>query len=211
MDAYECLITRKSFRRFKPDTVSEEQIRMILEAGLSSPSSKNVQPWYLLADTSDRKDLVAQAMEEHEEPSCWNPTHPRKGLLYGIKNTRLESARGMREAPLAIQVFSDHPFSGGIDLIVAHSYDPEHRKQLISYGIEIASLAACAENILLAAHSLGLGAFWNMDPIGISSKIKEIYNQPNRDYFTTISIGFPAEESRTKKRKPKFEILQNID
>lgn len=207
MDAYECLTTRRSIRKFRAEPVPEEYVLKIIEAGIRAPSSKNVQPWYLIADTSYRKDLVARAMEEHEEPSCWNPTHPTKGLLYGTRNTRLESARGMREAPLAIQVFSDHPFSGGIDLIAEHSHDLDHRRQIVSYGVELASLAACVENMLLAAHALGLGGLWNMDPLGISEKIKQIYNQPERDYFTTVSIGFPNEYPKFKKRKEKYEII----
>jgi len=208
MEAYEGLMTRRSVRSFEATPLPREDVERIIAAGLQAPSSKHSQPWYLVADTTERKNLVAKAMEDHEDPSCWNPTHPTKGLLFGTKNTRLESARAIREAPLVVQIFSDYPFSGGIDLISAHSNDPEHRRQLVSYGIEIASLAACTQNLLLAAHSLGYGALWNMDPIGISARIKEIYGQPTRDYFTSVCVGIPRGPIPNKGRKQKFEILE---
>ncbi|MFH1376740.1 MAG: nitroreductase family protein [Candidatus Woesearchaeota archaeon] len=209
MDAYECLVTRRSIRRFTNEPIPIEYIEKILYAGIHAPSSKHIQPWYIIADTTNRKNLVASAMEEHEDPSDWNPLHPTKGLFNGTNNSRLISSSGMREAPLAIQVFSDHPFSGGIDLISELHANQEHRRHIVSYSVEIASLSACVENMLLASHSFGLGGFWCIDPTCISETIKKIYNQPDRDYFTTVCIGFPNEDPKPKKRKKKFEILSS--
>jgi len=39
------IINRRTIRRFKPDTVDEEKLQMILKAGRWAPSFSNLQPW----------------------------------------------------------------------------------------------------------------------------------------------------------------------
>jgi len=63
--------------------------------------------------------------------------------------------------------------------------------------------SAATQNILLAAHSLGLGAVW----IGIHPRedrincLKEIFKLPESIHpFSIISIGYPAEKKMIPKR-----------
>jgi nitroreductase len=46
--------SRRTIRRFKPDPVDEEKIKMILEAGRWAPSFSNLQPWKFIV-TKDQK------------------------------------------------------------------------------------------------------------------------------------------------------------
>jgi len=65
--------------------------------------------------------------------------------------------------------------------------------------------AIATQNMLLAAHALGLGACW----IGSynEERVKEILSIPkNKRLLSIISIGFPA-ESPTKTRKELREIM----
>ncbi len=43
MDAIECLMTRRSIRKYKPDQVDEETLKKILNAGMMAPSAMNKQ------------------------------------------------------------------------------------------------------------------------------------------------------------------------
>jgi nitroreductase len=45
MDFYEVIKKRRSIRAYKPDPISDEVLRRILEAGRLAPSAKNIQPW----------------------------------------------------------------------------------------------------------------------------------------------------------------------
>src|ERR1700722_4160145 len=47
-DLFEIIRTTRSMRRLKPDTVPDELIRKILEAGVSAPSGGNMQRWRFL-------------------------------------------------------------------------------------------------------------------------------------------------------------------
>ena len=45
MDLLEIMRTRRSIRSYKNESVSEENITKILEAGLLSASGKAIRPW----------------------------------------------------------------------------------------------------------------------------------------------------------------------
>lgn len=69
--------------------------------------------------------------------------------------------------------------------------------------------AAATQNMLLAAHSLGLGAVW----IGIYPRqnridaMKEIFNLPdNIQAFSIVAVGYPAENKETPDRFKKERI-----
>ena len=53
---YELLLNRRSIRKYTDQKVDEETIKKILEAGLSAPSAKNLQPWHFIVVT-DREAL----------------------------------------------------------------------------------------------------------------------------------------------------------
>jgi len=48
MNTLEAIFTRRSVREFKPDPVSEEDVRDLLKAGMHAPSAKNEQPWHFV-------------------------------------------------------------------------------------------------------------------------------------------------------------------
>lgn len=69
--------------------------------------------------------------------------------------------------------------------------------------------AAATQNILLAAHSLGLGACW----IGIHPReerikcLNELFHLPEHiQAFSLISLGYPAEEKKTPERFQRDRI-----
>ena len=51
MNVYECLKTRLTVRRFKPDPVPADVVTRIVEAARWAPSSRNQQPWHLVVVT----------------------------------------------------------------------------------------------------------------------------------------------------------------
>ncbi len=73
--------------------------------------------------------------------------------------------------------------------------------------------AAATENILLAAHGLGLGACW----IGIHPReeriklLREIFELPSHIHpFALVSYGFPAEEKSMPERFDKKKIHRDV-
>jgi nitroreductase len=54
MDCIETILTRRSIRKYKSETISDTVIRNILEAGRLAPTATNVQPWHFIV-AKDRK------------------------------------------------------------------------------------------------------------------------------------------------------------
>ncbi len=54
MDAIEAILSRRSIRRYTPQPVSEETVKLLLEAAMSAPSAGNEQPWHFIVITDRR-------------------------------------------------------------------------------------------------------------------------------------------------------------
>ena len=57
----DCILNRRSVRKFTPDPISENDLQMLLKAGMAAPSAGNKQPWefIVIRDEQRRKDLAA--------------------------------------------------------------------------------------------------------------------------------------------------------
>lgn len=53
---HDLLINRRSIRKYSAEPVDPEQVKMIIEAALMSPSSKSVRPWQFIV-TEDKEIL----------------------------------------------------------------------------------------------------------------------------------------------------------
>lgn len=55
--------SRRSIRKYKPDTVAKELIDIIVNAARLAPSAKNRQPWKYIAYISAEKNKLLEIME----------------------------------------------------------------------------------------------------------------------------------------------------
>lgn len=74
---------------------------------------------------------------------------------------------------------------------------------------DIQAIGACAQNILLAAHSLGLGACW-LGRVRDPQVEKIIGAKGNEELMMLIVLGYPRERPAPKERKPLEEIVRRI-
>ncbi|NPV55667.1 MAG: nitroreductase family protein [Anaerolineae bacterium] len=115
MDAYQCILTRRSIRNYRDVTVEKRLIDQLLRAGMHAPSARNTRPWHFVV------------IQDHAALARLAEIHP--------------SGKMLKEAALAIAVCAD-----------------EQRQPMEGY--QALDCAATTQNILLAAHALGLGAVW---------------------------------------------------
>lgn len=55
MNVNEALISRRSVRRFLPDSVTKEKIDNILKGAAFAPSGHNIQPWHVYVVEGQKK------------------------------------------------------------------------------------------------------------------------------------------------------------
>jgi coenzyme F420-0:L-glutamate ligase/coenzyme F420-1:gamma-L-glutamate ligase len=71
-------------------------------------------------------------------------------------------------------------------------------------------VAAAAENMLLAAHAIGLGACWRGAPIFCAPAIRRALGlPPNLEPQILLELGYPAEKPERKTLKPKDAVLRD--
>jgi nitroreductase len=63
MDALDVIFTRRSIRQYTDEPVTEEQVKILLEAGMNAPSANNRQPWHFIV--VDAREQLNAIMEVH--------------------------------------------------------------------------------------------------------------------------------------------------
>lgn len=64
MDVFEAIFNRRSIRKYTSDTVSDEQLEKIIEAGMYAPSAVNTKPWHFIIFRNKR--TIESIIEVHQ-------------------------------------------------------------------------------------------------------------------------------------------------
>ena len=76
MDAVECIKTRMSIRKFKPEPVPKKVLLNIIDAAKRSPSYKNTQPWEVAIVSGAKKSSLRKAKK---------PLPTYRSLYHGLR------------------------------------------------------------------------------------------------------------------------------
>ncbi|MDR1488063.1 MAG: nitroreductase family protein [Deltaproteobacteria bacterium] len=149
------ILERRSVRSFKPDPVAQEEMELIIEAGLWAPSAINLQPTHIMVVVGQEK--IAALNSQVKSASQEAPFDRYRSVVSNPKYSI-----NFNSAPLFFVVGTDR----------------EKSPCLVEDG------TCVLLNILLAAHSLGLGGCW-------INQLGAISEEPSfRAYLT--SLGFPT-------------------
>lgn len=75
---------------------------------------------------------------------------------------------------------------------------------------DIQAAGASCQNMLLACHSLGLGAVWNGEILNRREEAEKVLDTPeNLELMAVLCIGHPKEKERKSERKPLTEIVHH--
>jgi nitroreductase len=206
-DIIDVITSRKSIRRYRLDPIPDEMIDKILEAARWAPTGENYQPWRLIVirdpETRNRIGDLAK-LGSGARMTAWYCLGEMQKRFEAIKDPENRSrvlkfmysgevSEFAKQAPLVIAVIGSL-MEGSVDV----PYD----------------LSACIENMLLEAHSLGLGACWVHGPVASTrdaKKFKEILGIPTGmgEYkvIAYVAFGFPAEDRKHPRPKKSLEEI----
>jgi len=189
MDVFEAMRERRSCRSFKPDPVETEKVDRILEAGTWAPSPLNAQPWEFIVITSP--EVRGRVYEESERCRAWALEKSGWGWLekYAVDF--------VRQAPLLISVVGD-PKKTGVDSI--------QEEGNVAYQH---ACAAAIQNMLLAAHALGLGGLW-LTLFDRNNLRKILGVPPERMPVGVLCLGTPEKPARPVPRKDFSEKTRRL-
>jgi len=184
------LAERRSIRRYLPEPVPPDLIDKLLTAACWAPSAHNRQPWRFAVITSeDSKYRLARAMGDKLRIDLNADGLPAEIIE---KDVARSYAR-ITNAPLLILLC--------LSMRHMDSYPDETRRQR-EWIMAVQSTAMAGQNLLLAAHAVGLAACWMCAPLFCPEVVSRTLDLPlNWQPQALITIGYPA-ESKQKSRLP---------
>lgn len=73
------------------------------------------------------------------------------------------------------------------------------------------AVGACIENMLLAAHGLGLGAVWLGEILKRAGDVRSLLGvDPGMDLMAVVALGHPVRRKRTAQRKDTGDLVLKI-
>lgn len=184
MDARECLLTRRSIRKYKPDPLSDELLNEILGPALAAPSAINLQHWHFVVVRTPQalvglKSIMVDVVER------FNPVlkerfakHPE--TIAETQNFLL----ALGNAPVCVLAFfakEDYPDRDGA----------------------MQSVSASIENLLLSAWEKGVGSCWISAPqrMGLGEEIRKRFAPDKGEFVAAVTLGWPEQELQMPPRR----------
>lgn len=188
----ENILTRRSIRSFEERQIPAESLDQILLAGTYAPSGRSLQTWKFTAVQNPQVLVcINAALREALRAVTIGPdTHPYVAHL---------KAKAERE---------DSEFLFHTPTYVIVSNDRENVNAL-------ADSAVAMQNMMLAAHSFGIGSCWLNHLPGLThhpvirSMMKELDIPNCHDIYGTLALGWPKNPSPAAgPRKDAIHIIR---
>ena len=185
----EVVVKRRSVRKFEKDTIPEESLRRVLEAGRFAPSAGNCQPWrFLVVTNPEIKARIANNCTNFSKEH-WKRFSPAQARYLAARGGSWDKSY-MKDVPILIVVFYELPKNMSAKLVLG-------------------SVWMAVENILLAATDEGLGScvytFLNKNE---ANKLKRILNTSQKDRVACmVQLGHTKIEPIPPCRKQLSEIV----
>lgn len=178
MEVFEAIHSRHSQDKVKPDPLPREMIEKLLDAAVQAPNHYKVRPWRFVVLTGEGRDKLGNVMAAAQQER--HPEFPQDAF----DKTRLLPLR----APVMIAVGVDKPGEAKVLEIE-----------------NVCAAAAAIENLLLAAHAMGLGAKWRTGEWARDAKVRNFLGfESDQEMIGFIYIGYPEFAAEPVPR-PSFE------
>ena len=179
MELDEAIKGRRSIRSYTAQPVPVEMIRQVLEAGTWAPSAKNGQQWRFTVLTGNAKKRLTDLFRLELEALSAK-------IGAGQMGSSLSSCRIMEQAPVVIMVWNAGDRG---------------------WEVEVQSVAAAIQNMLLRAYDLGLGSVWIGDIYYAHGALSKHLDKPWR-LMAAVALGWPASTPEPRPRLSVDEVTE---
>jgi nitroreductase len=206
MDVLEAIRTTRAVRRFRPDPVTEDEIRVCLEAAVQAPSGGNIQPWQFVVVTDGATkhalgDVYRRAYDRYEpallaaRPPARSPEDARSFERMRAASRHL--AEHLATAPAMVLVLMPE-----LSLTLADAEGP------LDVGTPYASVYPAVQNFMLAARALGIGTTLTTVYRIYQDEVRAVLGIPGRyEVLALIPMGRPTRDFRPGRRRPLAQVV----
>ncbi len=183
----EAIFTLRAIRRQKPDPIPEEDLRAILEATIRAPNGGNEQPWrFLVVRDAALRGRLGELYRE-----AWWAKRRDEGIM-GPED--LPDTQVRRSAARFADEIGNSPV---IVLVCATARG----------GGAANSIVPAAQNLLLAARSLGIGGTITTLHASVEERVHALFGIPDHAQVVyCMPLGYPRGRFGSTTRNPLGEV-----
>jgi coenzyme F420-0:L-glutamate ligase / coenzyme F420-1:gamma-L-glutamate ligase len=198
----EVLCSRRSVRRFADQAISRDDLSRLFDAARWAPSNHNRQPWKFVV-LEDRERI--RNLARNVALSVGDKLKSLPALASPYASDLAHHATLFAQAPAVIVALHKRPVSVSAALL-----EGVPNPTLVSG--EPLSVAMAVQNLVLAAHTLGLGACVMTAPLMVPDALTGGLQLPAGYELTClIALGHPAESPEPPRRKTLEQIVEYLD
>jgi coenzyme F420-0:L-glutamate ligase / coenzyme F420-1:gamma-L-glutamate ligase len=187
------LKTRRSIRKYQQKSVPNQEIKEILETASWAPSAHNAQPWrfMVLTEESSKREL-SSAMAKAWVVDVTKDGQKIDDAIFLAKVERFANAPVLILACLTMDDMHKQP---------------DQARQNTEHDLALESLGTAMQNLLVAAHTKGLGACWYCAPAFCKETVRALLKiPPEVEPAALVAMGYPNEKPPVPQRKSLDEF-----
>lgn len=215
MDAIECIKTRMSIRKFRPDPVPRDILMEVINTAIWSPSYKNSQPWETVIISGEKKEklsnLLIELLEKGTEPDpdipeplSWPPEIDKR-IKEHIKRRSEKTGIDLSDPDLRKKSkTANFRFYGAPHAIFFFQDSSLSMWSMLDMGLFV-------QSIMLAAHAKGIGTVPQAFLTDYSADVKKFLGmQESKRLVLGMSIGYPDLTDRANTYRSRRAELADI-
>lgn len=190
--------SRRSIRKYSDKKISRVQIERMIEAACWSPSNHNRQGWkFIVFENLHEIQKLAERVRQFIKKSLMKTNR----LVVSKADELIYYSGAFDQAPVVI--------------LVMHKKSPAMGKSMLNLATselasgEAISAAMACQNLLLAAHAMGLGACIMTAPLLAGAIWNSLEDLPlGYEPMCLVTIGHPSEIPSTPRRKKLEHVIE---
>ena len=190
--------SRRSIRKYSDKKISRVQIERMIEAACWSPSNHNRQGWkFIVFENLHEIQKLAERVRQFIKKSLMKTNR----LVVSKADELIYYSGAFDQAPVVI--------------LVMHKKSPAMGKSMLNLATselasgEAISAAMACQNLLLAAHAMGLGACIMTAPLLAGAIWNSLEDLPlGYEPMCLVTIGHPSEIPSAPKRKKLEHVIE---
>ena len=199
MPLAEAMFTQRAVRRVQPDPIDDRIVLRCLELALEAPTGSNGQNWEFVV-VKDRAILASLAAQ-----------YRRAWRIYGGLGRRIKSDEQTAKILKSVQWQVDHFEEIPVVVVCCLRGGPRVPfvpKPPVAASSHYGSIYPSAQNLLLAARSIGLGAALITLPLWSNTFARRILRLPlTVEPCCIVTLGWPKGRYGHKARKPVGTVV----
>ncbi len=202
MDLLEAIRGRRTVRNFLDTPVSKELVKKMVTLGTYAPNAGNTQPWRFIAIESRKIRMQMKRIVDRVTEKVTGITIPEEKRTF----------QNLFFAAPTVLVCVMTAYQSSTDTLLKEKFPGRLKVRSERVNPSLQSLSAAITQILLAAHSEGIGSCWMTGPLLAREELSAYLSIKDPEEIAAfVALGYPRKTPSMPPRKPLDHVLVFLD